>query len=176
MTHVGGQAFQAMAIFTTSSNTDARHHLMHTMSVVALEFVGLAIGSLALSSLMSTLWLWVGERIVKRLRHEVFLAVTSREIEWFDMLGENKEDGDEESASGAGSLMAKFARYVRSSNIETMFAQALTPHNCSNIMQRHRRRPDLRIAVSLNMGMLVEYTAAFFTALILALAQSWSLT
>lgn len=34
----------------------------------------------------------------------------------------------------------------------------------------------MRIAVSLNMGMLVEYTATFFTALILALAQSWSLS
>lgn len=79
MTHVIGQA---MAIFASSSDADAdaRHHLMHTMSVVALEFVGLAIGSLALSSLMSTFWVWVGERIVKRLRHEVFLAATSREI------------------------------------------------------------------------------------------------
>lgn len=109
MTHVIGQAFQAMATFTTADDPQARQQLTHTMGIVSLSFVGLALGTLAFSSLMSTIWLWVGERIVMRLRHEVFLAVTSRDIEWFDLLGENKSNGDDESV-GAGGLMAKFAR------------------------------------------------------------------
>jgi len=109
MTHVIGQAFQAMAAFTTADDLHARQQLNHTMGIVALQFIGLAFGTLAFSSLMSSMWLWVGERIVMRLRHEVFVAVTSRDIEWFDLLGENKANGDDESV-GAGGLMAKFAR------------------------------------------------------------------
>jgi ATP-binding cassette subfamily B (MDR/TAP) protein 1 len=109
MTHVIGQAFQALATFTTADDPHARQQLTHTMGIVALELVGLALGTLAFSSLMSSIWLWLGERIVRRLRHEVFMAVTTREIEWFDLLGENKSDKDDESI-GAGGLMAKFAR------------------------------------------------------------------
>lgn len=112
MTHVIGQAFGAMAEFTSADDSVARQKLMHKITIVALELIGLSAGSLILSSLTASLWLWVGERLVKRLRQTVFQAVTSREIEWFDMLGQDKgaNVSDAESASGAGGLMAKFAR------------------------------------------------------------------
>lgn len=113
MTHVIGQAFDAMASFTSASDPGASARLMHKINIVSLELVGLAVGQLALSSLMSSVWLWLGERIVMRLRQQVFLAVTSRDIEWFDLLGENKSADDEnEESVGAGGLMAKFVRYV----------------------------------------------------------------
>lgn len=111
MTYVIGQAFNAFASFPVTSTPDhaAQQALMHDMGIVALELVGLAGGALALSGVMSSLWLWVGERIVMRVRHRVFTAITSREMEWFDLLGEVKSDEESESV-GAGGLMAKFTR------------------------------------------------------------------
>ncbi|KAF8333191.1 P-loop containing nucleoside triphosphate hydrolase protein [Cantharellus anzutake] len=148
MTHLIGQAFNAMAQFPNVSPTDGdRHRLVRTMTLVAIELVCLAAGSLIISSLISGLWLRVGERIVMRVRNKVFHAVVRRDIEWFDKLGvsesENTSDG-----IGAGGLMAKFARETE----------------------------DVREAVSLTFGLTIQNAASALAALILAFKQSWSLS
>lgn len=112
MTHVLAQAFDAMATFTNSTDHAAREHLMSSIRIVSLELLALAFGALALNGLMATIWLWLGERAVMRLRSKVFAAVSAREIEWFDMLNDHQGSGEDESEEtvGAGGLMAKFAR------------------------------------------------------------------
>ena len=112
MTRLIGQAFNSMANFPASSPTEAdKHHLLRTMAFVSLELVGLAVGSLVLSSVMSGLWFRVGEITVMRVRNKVFQAVVKRDIEWFDALGvSDTEKGSE--GIGAGGLMAKFTRCV----------------------------------------------------------------
>lgn len=110
MTYVIGQAFNAFATFplTTTPDQKDKDALMHEITIVALELIGLAGGALALSGVMSSLWLWVGERITMRIRHRVFAAITAREMEWFDLLGQS-DDASSENV-GAGGLMAKFTR------------------------------------------------------------------
>ena len=118
MTLVIGNAFNALATFPAivSPTEHDKHKLVHDVGIVALELIALAAGSLALSSIMSSLWLWAGERIVMRIRSRVFAAVTSRDMEWFDLLGggnEAKSTDDQVSENvGAGGLMAKFTRCV----------------------------------------------------------------
>ncbi|KAF8323853.1 hypothetical protein DL93DRAFT_2222741 [Clavulina sp. PMI_390] len=141
MTFVVGQAFDAFANFTNPSDPGASALMLHRISIVSLELIGLAIGQLVFSSLTSTIWLWLGEQVVLRVRQRMFHAITVREIEWFDLLGENNNSDDQNAeAIGAGGLMAKFTRDT----------------------------DDVRHAVSLNMGMLIEHTTTFITALILA--------
>ena len=107
MTHLIGQAFNAMAKFPSVSPTDAdRHHLRHAVGFVSLELVGLAVGSLVLSSVMSGLWLRVGEITVMRVRSKVFQAVVERDIEWFDALGVSDAEKGSEGV-GAGGLDRK---------------------------------------------------------------------
>lgn len=111
MTQVIGQAFDAFARFplTPSPPLQAKQDLLHGVGFASLELIALAAGHLALSSLMSSLWIWTGERNVMRLRKRVYDSVTTRSMTWYDL----KLGGDAESVHdkiGAGGLMAKFAR------------------------------------------------------------------
>lgn len=118
MTQVIGTNFNAFSRFAASTDTSesAKHDLLKTVGLVGLELVALAAGSLALSSVMSSLWIFVGERNAMRLRKHVYEAVSTRELEWFDTtmgsetgLSDNAKEGGE---SGVGGMMAKFAKYV----------------------------------------------------------------
>lgn len=112
MTQVVGQAFDAFAQFPLTPNPpqQARQDLLRNVGFASAELVALAAGQLAFSSLMSSLWIWMGERNVMRLRKRVYDAVTTKSMTWYDL----KLGGDVESAPddkvGAGGLMAKFTR------------------------------------------------------------------
>ncbi len=84
------------------------------MAVAAFELIGLAVGSVALSSLMSSLWIWTGEHNVMALRKRVYAAVTQKDMVWFDTKmgaeGTIQSAEDDQGPLGAGGLMAKFAR------------------------------------------------------------------
>lgn len=152
MTIVLGQAFNVFATFpsTTTPTDKDRNDLMHGVGLASLELLLLALGSFALTATMSSLWICTGERNAMRLRKQVYEAVTSRDMEWFDAkLGGDADvkEGTEERLGPAG-LMAKFAKDT----------------------------DDVREASSLAMGQLVQYTVTFITALILAFKASWSLT
>ncbi len=111
MTRVIGQVFDALAFYP--QNTDVpqsqrQAELLHKVGLGSLELVALAVGTLVLSSLMASLWMWVGERNAMRLRAAVYTSVTQRNMEWFDLkMGDDDKEGD----GGAGGLMAKFTRY-----------------------------------------------------------------
>ena len=73
----------------------------------------LAIGALALSTTMSSLWIWTGERNVLAIRKKVFESIMHKDMAWFDckMGMEDSAHADESDAPvGAGGLMANFAR------------------------------------------------------------------
>jgi len=78
MTFVVGQAFDAFAHFliTPDPPQAARVALLLDVGIAALQLIGLAVGALALSSLTSCLWIWIGETNVMALRKAVYVAVS----------------------------------------------------------------------------------------------------
>lgn len=119
MTFVIGQSFDAFASFPLTPNPpqSAKTALLHRMGLAALELVGLAIGSLLLSSVTSCLWIWTGEHNAMSLRKKVYAAVTQKDMVWFDTKmgaeGNVTSAEDEQGPMGAGGLMAKFTRYAQ---------------------------------------------------------------
>ncbi|PPQ88511.1 hypothetical protein CVT26_009725, partial [Gymnopilus dilepis] len=167
MTYVVGQAFNAFSDFSmqpsassltpsSAPSKEARDALYRGVGLAALELVGLAVGSFALGSLSSSLWIWVGEINTRMVRRRVYDAVMGKEMAWFDLhVGSGGEEtqegegGDNQGTSvGAGGLMAKFSR-------ET---------------------DDIRAASSLALGQLLQYLTTALTALLLAFSRSYSLT
>ncbi|KAG9081761.1 hypothetical protein FS749_007412, partial [Ceratobasidium sp. UAMH 11750] len=156
MTRVIGQAFDAFAAFPSSAiqatlSPDelaaAKSKLLKDVGLTAIQLLALAGGSLLLSSGLSCLWIWVAERNVMRLRRQIYEAVTTRQMEWFDaQMAQDQEEGVD--VTGAGGMMAKFARDTE----------------------------DIRTATSLSMGQLIQHLTTVLAALILALVTSWSLT
>lgn len=123
MTYVIGQVFNAFAQFPLTSNPpqSAKHQLLHDVGVSALELVGLSIGSIALSSVTSSFWIWIGERNAMALRKRVYAAVTHKDMAWFDGIGADGategSDTDTDTALSAGGLMTKFTRFALTFNI-----------------------------------------------------------
>ncbi|KAF8607409.1 P-loop containing nucleoside triphosphate hydrolase protein [Ceratobasidium sp. AG-I] len=154
MTRVIGESFDAFARFPSPAAQEAlsaadlsaaKARLLKEVGLAAIELLALAGGALLLSSGMSCLWIWVAERNVMRLRRRVYEAVTSRQMEWFDAQMAQHDEGD---VTGAGGMMAKFARDT----------------------------DDIRSATSLTMGQLIQHVTTVLAALIIALITSWSLT
>ena len=116
MTLVLGNVFEAFAIFCRiqSPSPDERAKLKHDVAIDALELLALAAGALALSSLTSFLWILTGERNSLAIRQKVYTSVANREMTWFDtkMGSEDGTQTDGDGSTGAGGLMAKFARYA----------------------------------------------------------------
>lgn len=114
MTRVIGQVFDALARYPASTDppAEAKHKLLHDVGIASLELVALAAGTLLLSSLMASLWMWVGERNALRLRKAVYDSISRREMQWFDLkVGADNSDGSS-APEGAGGFMAKFTRSV----------------------------------------------------------------
>ena len=170
MTFVIGQAFEAFAKFplTPSPPQSAKDPLLHDVGIAAPERLGLAVGSLALGSLTSSLWIWTGERNVMALRKAVYKAVAHKDIVWFDTkMGSegNVQSADSEHGPlGAGGLMAKFTR-------SEPVLVSLTPSNIS-----FRETDEVHTTSSLAAGMLLQYLTTCITCLVLAFTHSWSLT
>ncbi|KDQ06273.1 hypothetical protein BOTBODRAFT_168162 [Botryobasidium botryosum FD-172 SS1] len=152
MTFIIGQTFDIFGRFPSGPNASQadRDRLLHDMSIAAFELIALAGGSLALSSVMSSLWIWVGERNVARLRRRVYESVAARELVWFDLQVTHEDGavGTDGEAVGAGGMMSKFSN-------ET---------------------DQVRSASSLNTGMLIQYGTTACACLVLAFVQSWLLT
>ena len=114
MTLVLGNVFQTFAKFAAieSPSPDDRAKLKHDIAISALELLALAAGALALSSLTSFLWILTGERNSMMIRQKVYASVSNREMIWFDtkMGAEDGSQSEGDGSTGAGGLMAKFAR------------------------------------------------------------------
>ncbi|KAF9447986.1 P-loop containing nucleoside triphosphate hydrolase protein [Macrolepiota fuliginosa MF-IS2] len=115
MTYVIGQAFDAFALFPLGPNPPqvAKDALLQSVGLVAIELLGLAVGSLALGSVTSSLWIWTGERNAMALRKAVYRSVAKKDMVWFDTnLGEQE----------AGGLMARFTRETDDVRMATSLA------------------------------------------------------
>jgi ATP-binding cassette subfamily B (MDR/TAP) protein 1 len=125
MTIVVGQTFNAFANFPVSSPATAaeKSTLLHQVGISCLELIALAVGSIALGSLTSCLWIWVGEMNAKSVRRAVYQSVIGKDMFWFDLhmgAAEQQPVADNPQDSlGAGGLMAKFARFVLQTCIST---------------------------------------------------------
>ena len=120
MTYVVGRSFNAFSSFplTPHPSKEAKDALLYGVGHAALQLVALGVGALIMSSVTSSLWIWTGEWNVIELRRNVYRAVVHNQMVWFDrqMGSDNPTDvqdmGGEGAPSGAGGLMAKFARQV----------------------------------------------------------------
>jgi ATP-binding cassette subfamily B (MDR/TAP) protein 1 len=112
MTLVLGNVFQTFARFAVieSPSPDDRAKLKHDIAMSSLELLALAAGALALSSLTSFLWILTGERNSMMIRQKVYASVSNREMTWFDTKMGAEDGPQSEGSTGAGGLMAKFAR------------------------------------------------------------------
>ena len=167
MTLVVGQAFNAFAHFPSSSRPTraAQENLLHQVGIACLELIALAIGSIALGSLTSCLWIWVGEINTMSIRKAVYDAVVAKDMVWFDLhLGTGDQQAADDGPVGAGGLMAKFAKSV------------LFFFLCHMYLHLYRETDDVRMASSLASGMLIQYLTTCITCLVLAFIHSWSLT
>jgi ATP-binding cassette subfamily B (MDR/TAP) protein 1 len=125
MTLVLGIVFNTFAKFCQlpSPTSSDRSKLKHDIAIAALELLALAAGSLALSTLTSFFWIMTGERNSLMIRRKVYASVASREMAWFDtkMGAEEGAQTEGDGSTGAGGLMAKFARWVIFCLMETIF-------------------------------------------------------
>lgn len=118
MTVAIGQVFNAFAVFSNSEGTEAdKQQILHDVGVGSLILLGLAVGSIALGSVTSGLWISTGEHNVINLRKHIYTAVASKDMTWFDtkMGAEGtveSADSENDGPVGAGGLMAKFSRCV----------------------------------------------------------------
>ncbi|KAJ7902851.1 hypothetical protein B0H14DRAFT_3708321 [Mycena olivaceomarginata] len=115
MTIVIGHAFDAFSKFSTPlapSEGDPKELLVHRVGIVALQLVGLALGSFSLSSLTSYLWILTGEHNVLELRKRVYASIAAEDMMWFDTRASDEQPSldDEQGPLGAGGLLAQFMR------------------------------------------------------------------
>ncbi|KAK0463136.1 uncharacterized protein EV420DRAFT_1476873 [Desarmillaria tabescens] len=127
MTVVIGQVFSVFATYPKSnSSQEAKDTLMHSVGI--------------------------GEHNVMNLRKHVYLAITSKNMTWFDTkMGSESTVQSTDNKQGpvwAGGLMAKFTR-------ET---------------------DEVRMASSLASGRIIQYTTTYDTCFVLAFSHSWALT
>jgi ATP-binding cassette subfamily B (MDR/TAP) protein 1 len=173
MTIVVGQTFDAFAHFPTSSPVTAeeKQTLLRQVGLSCLKLIALAVGSIALSSLTSCLWIWVGEMNAMSVRKAVYRSVITKEMFWFDLhLGAGEQQAIADNANdplGAGGVMAKFARSV----LHSYFSFTV-------LFSFNSNTANVRMASSLasSSGMLLQYLTTCIACLILAFIRSWSLT
>jgi hypothetical protein len=148
MTIVVGQVFNALAVFTTSDHTDAtRKKLLHDVGIAAAELVGLGVGTLLLTFLISSIWIRVGEYNVAAIRRLFYQCISGKEMAWFDMKHAESMDQDEksgaESVSGAAAFMEAFRRLVHFLCFIVLSLKFLFSGTLTRYAWDHRWQPDI---------------------------------
>ncbi|EST09396.2 ABC transporter-like protein [Kalmanozyma brasiliensis GHG001] len=153
MSKVVGHAFDAFTSYNptllppSAIPSSAHHRLMHSILSSVYLLLGLAAACFVISTLSVSAWICLGERAAARARRALFEAVMGKRLAWYDTgMGLSNEDGEEE-VSPAG-LMTKCAREL----------------------------DDLRVALSREVGNVVQHVTTALASLVLALYTSWSLT
>lgn len=160
MSKVVGKAFDAFTEYNplslppSSIPSSANHHFLHRVLGSVYALLGLAGGCFVISTVSVSAWICLGERTAARVRTALFASVMGKKMAWYDsgmglkcsVEGEG-EEGDEVDISPAG-LMTKVAR------------------ECD----------DVRIAMSREIGDVIQHITTAIASLVLALYTSWSLT
>lgn len=112
MTLVIGDAYDVFSAYQTTLHPTSSDNaaLLKGIGLAGLEFAAMGVGALFLSAVMSSMWIWVGEKNAMYLRRLVYDAVAGREMEWYDRNTADDEGGTSGGGSaGAGGLMSQFA-------------------------------------------------------------------
>lgn len=144
MTVVIGDIYHVFAVFQSTEypTRNDMNLLIRGVTWATVELCIMGGAALLLSGVMSSLWIWVGERNVMYLRRAVYDSVASREMEWFDKNSGGNAPG--EAAVGAGGLMSQFASTTE----------------------------DVRMATALNMGMFIQHSCTIIAATIMAFVRA----
>jgi ATP-binding cassette subfamily B (MDR/TAP) protein 1 len=121
---------------------------LHTVALSSLELVAIAVITLVLGSITSTLWVWVGESILLALRNKVYQSVSAKELLWFDLKLSTTDPSADKGPLGAGGLMAQFSR----------------------------ESDEVRAASSIAASTLVQYLTTIIACLVIAMVRSPLLT
>ncbi|SPO30837.1 related to STE6 - ABC transporter [Ustilago trichophora] len=162
MSKVVGKAFDEFTLYNPTSQPahliphSINHHFLHEILTVVYLLIGLAAGTFIISTISVSAWICLGERTAARVRSALFASVMAKKFAWYDtgmgLKSTNDQDGEEDEdddveISPAG-LMTKVAR------------------ECD----------DVRVAVSRELGDVVQHVTTAIASLVLALYTSWSLT
>ncbi|KAI3622460.1 hypothetical protein WG66_014995 [Moniliophthora roreri] len=115
MTVIVGQVFQAFSLFPlppTTPTSDDKRALLHSVGMSAVQLVGLATASVALSSLSSFFWVSVAERNTKSLRLAIYTTLIRRPMAFYD-------------SRDPGALLASFTNDADSVRLSTGLASGL---------------------------------------------------
>ncbi|CDW99090.1 hypothetical protein [Sporisorium scitamineum] len=156
MSKVVGKAFDAFSTYNPTSlpasliPASLNHHFLHEILSTVYLLLALSAVTFCISTVCVSAWICLAERTAARIRCAVFASVLGKKMGWFDTgMGLNSGGGEEEEVevSPAG-LMTKVAR------------------ECD----------DVRIAISREIGNVVQHITTALASLVLALYTSWSLT
>ncbi|SPO29715.1 related to STE6 - ABC transporter [Ustilago trichophora] len=165
MSKVVGKAFDEFTLYNPTSQPahlippSINHHFLHEILTVVYLLIGLAAGTFIISTVSVSAWICLGERTAARVRSALFANVIAKKLAWYDIgmglketKNEDEQDQDEDKKddidiSPAG-LMTKVAR------------------ECD----------DVRVAVSRELGDVIQHVTTAIASLVLAMYTSWSLT
>ncbi|CBQ69254.1 related to STE6-ABC transporter [Sporisorium reilianum SRZ2] len=154
MSKVVGKAFDAFSSYNPTSQPAAiisaatNHHFLHKILSTVYVLLALSAVTFCISTVSVSAWICLAERTAARVRTAVFASVMAKKTGWFDTgMGLRSDDADQVEISPAG-LMTKVAR------------------ECD----------DMRIAVSRELGNMMQHLTTAVASLVLALYTSWSLT
>ncbi|TKY88749.1 hypothetical protein EX895_002380 [Sporisorium graminicola] len=152
---VVGKAFDDFASYNPDSQPPSTitatvdHHFLDKVLSTVYILLALSAATFCISTVSVSAWICLAERTAARVRSAVFASVLAKKMGWFDtgMGLTSSDDADEVETSPAG-LMTKVAR------------------ECD----------DIRVAVSREIGNVIQNTTTAIASLVLALYTSWSLT
>ncbi|SOV01698.1 related to STE6 - ABC transporter [Ustilago sp. UG-2017a] len=161
MSKIIGKAFDAFTAYNPTAQPTSTlpqavsHHFLHRVLETVYTLLGLAAATFIISTVSVSFWICLGERTSARVRIALFASVIGKKLAWYDTgMGlaqtaeeEDQDDEDHIEISPAG-LMTKVAR------------------ECD----------DVRVAVSREIGEVVQHITTATASLVLAFYTSWSLT
>ncbi|GAC96032.1 leptomycin B resistance protein pmd1 [Pseudozyma hubeiensis SY62] len=155
MSKVIGKAFDAFASYnptslpSTSIPSSANRHFLSRILNTVYALLALSAIIFIISTLSVSIWICLGERTASRIRRSVFSSIMGKKMSWYDTgMSLSSSAGDDEVEISPAGLMTKFAR----------------------------ESDDVRVAISREVGMIVQSLTTAVASLVLAMWTSWSLT
>ncbi|KAJ9474629.1 putative Alpha-factor-transporting ATPase (putative) [Pseudozyma hubeiensis] len=155
MSKVIGKAFDAFASYNptslppTSIPSSSNHHFLSRILTTVYALLALSAITFIISTVSVSIWICLGERTAARIRRSVFSSVMGKKMSWYDTgMSLSSSAGDDEVEISPAGLMTKFAR----------------------------ESDDVRVAISREVGMVVQSLTTALASLVLAMWTSWSLT
>ncbi|PWY99973.1 P-loop containing nucleoside triphosphate hydrolase protein [Testicularia cyperi] len=141
--------YNPTALPSASIEPSAKSTFLNQVLETVYVLLGLAVGTMLVSTVAVSAWICLGERLACRMRTAVFDEVMGKRMCWFDLgMGLSTENTQEQQDISPAGLMAKVAREI----------------------------DDARTAVGRQLGDVVQHLTTAVASLALALYSSWNLT